>query len=421
MRHVNPGQYWGDQSDIGCRDRRTAVGASPWQTAVRASLLASTAHCDAVSPLSSVSPPVIVRRQDPWVGLYERPIGTAAIRTLTSPYNMGFTVARNMALSCLVLAHTHIVLLTEAEEKAIENNCEPEYVPFPWDDLPDVLKRGAVNSCMDVTVLSTRGVLDYVVKSVLSSGSGTRTVVTRMHTDMRRTTRALAPAYPFAERFTRVVKTALWSEITLYLSEFVVTSVLDAVRVVRAGGGVGARVGERVVAKVAVNCARCATLWVAVSVGNGVGASSPKARGLCMLVGANAAALLVNMYYRRVWARVERQLFGGDASGEGASGGDASGGDASGGDEDSEMEVIDVVEVVEVEEVIDIVDSSSSSGGGEDREADGEFQPVRPSPSSFPSPPPSLPPPPAGFHRAQGAPSGIPRLPTRPNRRPKKS
>jgi len=177
-----------------------------------------------------------------------------------------------------------------------------------------------------------------------------------------------------------------------------------------------------VVAKVAVNCARCATLWVAVGVGNGVGASSPKARGLCMLVGANAAALLVNMYYRRVWARVERQLFGGDASG-----GDASGGDASGGDEDSEMEVIDVVEVVEVfevdqvEEVIDIVDSGSSSGGGEGREADGELQPVRPSPSSLPSPSSSLPPPPAGFQRAQGAPSGIPRLPTRPNRRPKKS
>ena len=271
--------------------------------------LPRVAQCDAA---------VITARHDPWAGLYKRPVGMPAVRTLTSPYNVGFTVARNMSLACLGLVHKHIVLLTEAEERAIETNApEPEHVPFPWEELPVVLKRGAVNSCMDMTVLSTRGIIDWMAGDLLVPNRCSVETVVRMHTDMRRTSRALAPAYPMGQRFTRVVKTAVWSEITLYTSEWLVTSVLDTVRLVMEGKD---RFVERLVLKMAVNGARCATLWLAVSVGNGVGASSPRMRPLMMLVGANAAALVVNMYWRRASVRIEARAFGEGDAGDGKSG-----------------------------------------------------------------------------------------------------
>lgn len=287
-------------------------------------VLPRVAQCDAA---------VITSRHDPWAGLYKRPIGLPAIRTLTSPYNVGFTVARNMALMCLGLVHKHIVLLTEAEEKAIETNApEPEHVPFPWEELPLVLKRGGLNSCMDMTVLSTRGVLDWMVGDLLLPSRCSAETVVRMHTDMRRTSRALAPAYPMAQRFTRVVKTAFWSEITLYLSEWLVTSVLETAWLVIEGKD---RFLERILLRTVVNGARCASLWLAVSVGNGVGASSPRMRPLTMLVGANAAALVVNRYWRRASVRIEARAFGDDGGdggneADGKKGGSADGEDGGG-------------------------------------------------------------------------------------------
>lgn len=44
---------------------------------------------------------------------------------------------------------------------------EPEDVPFPWGDVPKAVKAGMYNSVLDVTVLSTRGVLDAVAQGRL--------------------------------------------------------------------------------------------------------------------------------------------------------------------------------------------------------------------------------------------------------------
>lgn len=337
----------GDHALVGTSVASPAVPAGPaalgsWHARVVSSLghvpgyvLPRVAQCEAG---------VVTGRHDPWAGLYKRPIGVPAIRTLTSPYNMGFTVARNMSLACLGLVHRHIVLLTEAEEKAIESNAsEPEHVPFPWEELPAVLKRGGVNSLMEMTVVSTRGALDWLAGDVLLPNRCSVETVVRMHTDMRRTSRALAPAYPMLQRFTRVVKTAFWSEITLYVSEWLVTSVLETARLVMEGKD---RFVGRLLLRTAVNGARCASLWLAVSVGNGVGASSPKMRPLTMLVGANAAALVVNMYWRRASVRIEARVFGNDGDDgddeddgdDGQRGGDGKQGGAAGGAGDGLVE-----------------------------------------------------------------------------------
>jgi hypothetical protein len=297
----------------GSTDLSSLLPSSTWNAV--SSLMLPQAHCSSVK----------TGNHDPWCGLYKRPVGLTAVKTLTSPYLMGFTVARNMSLACLSLAHKHIVLLTEEEEKAIETNTEPEYVPFPWDDLPEALKRGALNSCMEVTVLSIRGGIDWITGEIWM---GKKTdIVVRMRTDMRRTSRALAPAYPLSQRFARVVKTALWSEISLYVSEWFVTSLLDTFRLIMAGKD---RLFARIMIKMGMHGARCATLWLAVSAGNGVGASSPKLQPLCMLIGANAAALLVNSYYARLTRNIENSTFNGsDGSGDA---GDSKPGDGRGTD-----------------------------------------------------------------------------------------
>ena len=419
---MHPGDW--DVSSCGSlvQDSRTVESMTSWHARIVSSLrdapgfvLPRIARCDA----GAIAP-----KRDPWAGLYKRPIGVTAIRTLTSPYNVGFTVARNMSLAFLGLTHKHILLLTEAEEKAIETNSEPEPVPFPWDELPVVLKRGGLNSCMDLTVLSMRGMLDWVAGDlVLSSRCSAETIV-RMHTDMRRTSKALAPAYPMAQRFTRVAKTALWSEMTFYVSEWLVTSVLDAVRLVMEGKD---RFVQRILLKMTVNSARCATLWVAVSVGNGLGASSPKMRPLTMLIGANAAALIVNLYWRRVWSRVEYLAFGDNGEG------DAKKGDSNGEDDGNSSN--GAVTVSGAEEASRDGRDGDDRGPGADGVSSLSFHPSI-SPTGIPrppspqksevssqehAPPPSQPLPPSPPSQPAGVPpgpSGIPRLPVRRRRPP---
>lgn len=229
-----------------------------------------------------------------------RPIGMSAIRTIMSPYSMGLTVARNMSLACLNLAHRHILLLTEAEEKAIETGKEPDYIPFPWEDLPDALKHGGIHSGMDVAVLSVRGLLDLAAEGCFS-----RLTSTKMHTDLRRTAKDMLVGYSAWQRIPRVIKTSLFSEITLFASEWVVSCVLDVTRLVLSKKE---HIQKRILIKIGMHGARCSSLWLAVSLGNGMGSSSPKLQPLCMLACAHMCSFLVNSFYASMTARIEKLI-----------------------------------------------------------------------------------------------------------------
>ncbi len=87
---------------------------------------------------------------------YYRPVGLAAIQMIASPYSVGLTLVRNMSLSCLSVAHSHILLLTEAEERAIEKGVDAEDVPFPWEEVPKAcLPRSYPLSLPDCCVTSS--------------------------------------------------------------------------------------------------------------------------------------------------------------------------------------------------------------------------------------------------------------------------
>ena len=49
---------------------------------------------------------------------------------------------------------------------------EPEHVPFPWNDVPNALRAGCVHSALDITVLSTRGMLDRIAQLVFPDWLG---------------------------------------------------------------------------------------------------------------------------------------------------------------------------------------------------------------------------------------------------------
>lgn len=234
-----------------------------------------------------------------------RPIGMSAIRTITSPYSMGLTVARNMSLACLNLAHKHILLLTEAEEKAIETGREPEYIPFPWDDLPQALRSGGLHSGMDVAVLSMRGLLDWTAGSCFTRGTSMK-----MHTDLRKTAKDMLVEYSVWQRVPRVMKTSLFSEMTLFASEWVMSSILDMTRLALMKKD---HIMKRMLIKFGMHGARCSCLWVAVSFGNGVGSSSPKLQPLCMLACAQMCSFLVNSFFASLTARIELDLIDTDS------------------------------------------------------------------------------------------------------------
>ena len=239
---------------------------------------------------------------------YYRPVGLAAIQMIASPYSVGLTLVRNMSLSCLSVAHSHILLLTEAEERAIEKGVDAEDVPFPWEEVPKAVRRGVINSGLDMAVLSVRSMLDWSIKP--SSGGRHRMCV-----DLKRTAREVVcdSTSSFWERFVKVLGTGLLSEMTLFASEWIISCVLDSARIL-----VRDSVGRKT-ARVAVRCgmhgARCVSLWLAVCLGNGVGASAPRLQPVCMLACANVGSFLVNMFYSSLTARVEDAVFRKDDDG----------------------------------------------------------------------------------------------------------
>eukprot|EP00890_Picochlorum_soloecismus_P000565 jgi/Picsp_1/1509/NSC_04987-R1_---NA--- len=233
-----------------------------------------------------------------------RPVGRRAFGQLTSPYSLGLTVARNVSLSTLNLAHRHILLLTEAEERAIELGKEPEDVPFPWGDVPKAIKAGMYNSVLDVTVLSTRGVLD-----ALAQGKLPRWLSHKMCKDLRKSAQRKVARYSVWTRWMKVAKTSLFSEATLFMAECSVSSLLDCGRILkRYNGAMSRKAVMHMGLRVGLQTARCTCLWLVVSLGNGVGSSSPKLQPLFMLACSNLASFLVNMYFGALSARIESAL-----------------------------------------------------------------------------------------------------------------
>jgi len=235
-----------------------------------------------------------------------RSIGLSAIRTIMSPYNMGLTVARNMSLACLHLAHKHILLLTEAEEKAIETGREPEYIPFPWDDMPKAMRTGITNSGLDVAVLSIRGLLDLGATECFE-----RSLSEKLTTDLRRTARNMLQDFSAWQRLKKVLVTSLFSEITLFTSEWLISCILDSARLII---GKKKKLRKRLLVRYGMHGARCSSLWLAVSVGNGIGASTPKMQPLFMLLCTNVASFMINTFYASLISRIEDHLLFDDSS-----------------------------------------------------------------------------------------------------------
>ena len=218
-----------------------------------------------------------------------------------------------MSLACLNLAHKHILLLTEAEEKAIETGKEPEYIPFPWDDLPLAIRSGGLHSGMDVAVLSVRGLLDWTAGSCFS-----RRTSLKMHTDLRRTAKDMLLEYSAWQRVPRVMKTSLFSEMTLFASEWFVSCILDTTRLILSKKD---NMMKRMLIKIGMHGVRCSSLWLAVSFGNGMGSSSPKLQPLCMLACAQMCSFLVNSFYASLTVRIERALIDNNGGKKGGDGG----------------------------------------------------------------------------------------------------
>ena len=225
-----------------------------------------------------------------------------ACAALVSPYNLGLTFARNMSLSSLNLAHKHILMLTDAEEMAIEKGTEPEYIPFPWEDVPGALRGGVINGVLDIVVLSTRGTLDAMARDTLPVW-----LSYKMRKDLRKSARRKLK-YVFWERAIRVTKTALFSEATLFVAEWIVSSMLDCYRVFRKKKRSSKKIMVHMGVRIGIQFGRCCTLWMAVAVGNGVGSGFPKLQPLFMLACTNVASFVINMYYSSLSARIEDQL-----------------------------------------------------------------------------------------------------------------
>lgn len=106
-----------------------------------------------------------------------------------------------------------------------------------------------------------------------------------------------------------MAKTALFSEATLFIAECSVSSLLDCGRILkRYNGALTKRVVMHMGLRVGLQTARCTCLWLMVSLGNGVGSSSPKLQPLFMLACSNLASFMVNMYFGALSARIENAL-----------------------------------------------------------------------------------------------------------------
>lgn len=230
-----------------------------------------------------------------------RPIGSEAFAKLTSTKNLGLTLFRNVAMSTLIAINRYLTELYDAEEAAAATGDEPEYPPFPRGEIKESVYAGAFNACLDWATQIVRSLFDWAAAVKLSLPLSRR---------VRKVLRASAirkSRYPFYKRTLRVVKTSLFSESTLYMADWVVSCCMEAYAAMRKPAG-GRPLGPRLRLlglRCSLQAGRCTAVWIAISIGNGVGSAAPgKTRTFAMFLSAQLAGMGVNIYANAFIARL---------------------------------------------------------------------------------------------------------------------
>ena len=249
----------------------------------------------------------------------QRPIAGDAFDKLTSRSNITITLVRkyvfllppfstawcslspllhpthnSVGIASLFTINRWLAQAYEAEEKAAPGD-EPDLPPFPLAELKASLPAGLFNACLDWTTQMIRSLLDWGAHLRLSLPLGRR---------IRKELRASAfrkSHYPPLLRPLRVFKTSLFSEATLYIADCIVACSMEIYNAVRRTAIHGYRLHPRRFRLLLVRCGlqafRCSCVWVAISVGNGVGSAAPRrSRGLAMFVCAQVAGMSTNLY-----------------------------------------------------------------------------------------------------------------------------
>lgn len=216
------------------------------------------------------------------------------------PAHLFRKISCSVALSSLLVVNKYLSELYEAEEKAAENEEDPEYPPFPQQELKLSLRTGSINACIDFAVQALRSLLDWTAALVLPGG-----LSRRVRKDLRAS--ALRKShYAFYIRAPRVVRTSLYSEATLYLADWFLACCIEiylAATQLPRTWPLTKRV-QRLLLRCALQGARCWAVWITVSVGNGVGSMAPRShRGFAMFVCTQLAVIQVNKYANAFIAR----------------------------------------------------------------------------------------------------------------------
>jgi len=215
-----------------------------------------------------------------------------------------------VAVSSLLTINRYIGLLIEAEEQAAATGEDPIYPPFLGKDLQRSVKVGCINASIDWATQMLRSVLDWI-----AAKNFTLTLSRRIRKDLRASA-LRKDHYKFYFRGPRVARTSLFSEITLYLADWLITCCFEMYNallrrpttqeLVAAHGVIYPRSTK--LKLLAIRCGlqlgRCTAVWLAISIGNGIGSTAPmKYRGISMFVCTQVAAMGTNLYANAFIAR----------------------------------------------------------------------------------------------------------------------
>lgn len=216
----------------------------------------------------------------------------------------------SVALSSLLAINRYIGLLIEAEEHAAATGEEPIYPPFLEKKLRLAVKVGCINASIDWTTQMLRSILDWIAANNLSS-----TLSRRIRKDLRASA-VRKDHYRFYSRGPRVARTSLFSESTLYLADWLITCCLETYNALLRRPTTQELIATRGLVYprntklklLAVRCGlqlgRCTAVWLAISIGNGIGSTAPiKYRGIAMFLCTQLAGMGMNFYANAFIAR----------------------------------------------------------------------------------------------------------------------
>ena len=178
---------------------------------------------------------------------------------------------------------------------------EPVYPPFPVVELKRSLHLGCINACIDWAIQAIRSLLDWGTVRICSPELSRR---------LRKDLRASAfrkDHYSFYVRGPRVARTALYSDATLYMADWVISCCVEVYLALsaRLGNQSWRHRARKLLLRCTLQAARCGAAWMVVSLGNGVGSMAPKRyRSFLMFICAQLAGMGINVYANAFIARL---------------------------------------------------------------------------------------------------------------------